>query len=203
MEGEMNMNKLEWLLQDLHDADDGANSGGSDPASVDKDNKGDDPGDTNRAERGEDTPNLKYTDDDVNDIVNKKFAKWKKELEEEKKKAEKRAKLSEEERVQEEKRELEEKIAEYERKERVNENAKQISNKLSAANLPHDEELITLITSDDEDASKDALNVIIDYVAKIKKNNTITDEPNEGGKFDSKGKKQSLAEMAKEKRIIK
>ena len=197
----MNMNKLEWLLQDLHDADDGANGGGSDPNPMDDGNEGDDPVDSNPVDN--DTPKPKYTDDDVNDIVNKKFAKWKKELEEEKIKAEKRAKLSEEERVQEEKRELEEKIAEYERKERVNENAKQISNKLSAANLPHDEELITLITSDDEDASKDALNVIIDYVAKIKKNNTITDEPNEGGKFDSKGKKQSLAEMAKEKRIIK
>lgn len=175
--------------------------GGSDPNLEDNGSKDDDLEDQNPND--EDTPKAKYTDDDVNDIVNKKFAKWKKELEEEKKKAEKRAKLSEEERIVEEKKELEEKIAEYERKERVNENAKQISNKLSAANLPHDEELITLITSDDEDASEDALNVIIDYVAKIKKNNTITNEPNEGGKFDSKGKKQSLAEIAKEKRIIK
>ena len=190
MEDELLKMNLQYFAED---------EGGSDPSPEDTGSKDDDLEDQNP----NDEVKPKYTDDDVNDIVNKKFAKWKKELEEEKIKAEKRAKLSEEERVQEEKRELEEKIAEYERKERVNENAKQISNKLSAANLPHDEELITLISSDDEDASKDALNVIIDYVAKIKKNNTITDEPNEGGKFDSKGKKQTLAEMAKQKRIIK
>ena len=192
MEDELLKMNLQYFAED---------EGGSDPSPEDTGSKDDDLEDQNPND--EDTPTAKYTDDDVNDIVNKKFAKWKKELEEEKKKAEKRAKLSEEERIAEEKKELEEKIAEYERKERVNENAKQISNKLSAANLPHDEELITLITSDDEDASEDALNVIIDYVAKIKKNNTITNEPNEGGKFDSKGKKQSLAEMAKQKRIIK
>lgn len=192
MEDELLKMNLQYFAED---------EGGSDPNLEDNGSKDDDLEDQNPND--EDTPKAKYTDDDVNDIVNKKFAKWKKELEEEKKKAEKRAKLSEEERIAEEKKELEEKIAEYERKERVNENAKQISNKLSAANLPHDEELITLITNDDEDASEDALNVIIDYVAKIKKNNTITDEPNEGGKFDSKGKKQSLSEMAKEKRIIK
>lgn len=205
MEGVYRMNKLEWLLQDLHEADNGGN-GGSDPKP--EGSEGDDPEDTGKPEGGEDKPDKdkpdkKYTDDEVNDIIDSKFAKWKKELENEKKKATERAKLSEEERIKEEKEDLEKQIEDYKRKELVSENAKVASKKLDEADLPHDDAVIEMLTTDDEDVTTQALNVLIDYVAKVKKNNTVQTPPNEGGKFKGdNASNKSLKERAKENRII-
>lgn len=152
----------------------------------------------------EDAPEKKYTDEDVNALIDKKFAKWQKDLEKEKEDAARKAKLSEKDRLAEEKSDLEKKIEEYERKEKLRENAKIASKKLSEASLPHDDDLIDLITNDDESITQEAVNIVLDYVSKIKKQNTIQGTPSDGGTFGSGDNmdNKSKAEMAKKKRII-
>lgn len=145
----------------------------------------------------------KYTDDQVNEIINSKFAKWQADLEKEKAEAIRKAKLTEDEKIVEEKAELERQIEEYKQKELVSANAKIVSNKLVEAKLPHDDAMIDLITSMDEDATNEALNVLINYVSTIKKNNTITPQPNDGGKFKGDDDTLSIADKARKNRIIK
>lgn len=144
----------------------------------------------------------KYTDEEVDALIDKKFAKWQADRQKEIEDAERKAKLSEKERLAEEKSELQKKIEEYERKDRINQNASMLSKSLSDANLPHDDDLINLIANEDESVSKEALNIVVDYVSKIKKQASTTGTPSEGQQFKAQDT-QSLSKLAKEKRIIK
>ena len=81
---------------------------------------------------------------------------------------------------------------------------KEASKMLTDANLPHDDDLLGLIVSDDADATKQAVAVIANFASLIKKENARQTPPNEGGQFTaSKNTKETVAKLAAKNRIIK
>lgn len=149
-----------------------------------------------------------FTRDEVGKMmaaeINKAKATWEKELEVKQAEADKLAKMNAQEKADHEKKQLQEKIAELERAQTVAAMAKEASSMFSEASLPHDDDLLELIVSDDADATKKAVAVITNYVSQIKKENARQTTPNEGGQFASGGNTQrSLADMAAKKRLVK
>src|SRR5699024_10254886 len=116
----------------------------------------------------------------------------------------KTAKMNAEQKAEHERKKLEDKIADYERKEVLRERATEVSEKLEQAELPHDDKLIQLVTFESEEETENAVEIITNYIAKIKKEEAKQTTPSEGGQFNSKrDKSMSKAELAKKHRIIK
>nr|WP_241547051.1 DUF4355 domain-containing protein [Enterococcus durans] len=136
--------------------------------------------------------------------TNKAKAAWEKELEAKKEEAKKLAKMNAEEKLQHELKQKEAEIAELKRGQALSEMTKEASKMLIDANLPHDDDLLGLIVSDDADATKQAVAVITNFASLIKKENARQTPPNEGGQFTaSKNTKETVAKLAAKNRIIK
>lgn len=191
--GGINMDKLNFLP--FFEADTGANGGGTDnPGNEEKP-----PKEPENTEEGDKT----FTRDDLAKKIAAEKAKWQKELDEKEAEAKKLAQMNAEEKAEHERQKLQDKIDEYERKEQQRSMASEASKMLAEAELPHDEELLGLLVKDDADGTKKAVEVIKAYVARIKKESARQLPPSEGGKFNAgTDKKQSIAEMAKNNRII-
>lgn len=187
------MDKLNFLP--FFEADTGANGGGTDnPGNEEKP-----PKEPENTEEGDKT----FTRDDLAKKIAAEKAKWQKELDEKEAEAKKLAQMNAEEKAEHERQKLQDKIDEYERKEQQRSMASEASKMLAEAELPHDEELLGLLVKDDADGTKKAVEVIKAYVARIKKESARQLPPSEGGKFNAgTDKKQSIAEMAKNNRII-
>lgn len=148
-----------------------------------------------------------FSRDDVAKMIaaetNKAKAVWEKELEAKKEEAKKLAKMNAEEKLQHELEQKEAEIAELKRGQTLNEMKSEASKMLSTASLPHDDELLGLIVSDDAEATKKAVSVITNFASLIKKENARQTPPNAGGQFSAdKNTKQTVAELAKKNRII-
>lgn len=136
--------------------------------------------------------------------TNKAKAAWEKELEAKKEEAKKLAKMNAEEKLQHELEQKEAEIAELKRGQALSEMTKEASKMLTDANLPHDDDLLGLIVSDDADATKQAVSIITNFASLIKKENARQTPPNEGGQFTaSKNTKETVAKLAAKNRIIK
>lgn len=131
-------------------------------------------------------------------------ASWEQEAEAKKEEAKKLAKMNAEEKLQHELEQKEAEIAELKRGQALSEMTKEASKMLTDANLPHDDDLLGLIVSDDVDATKQAVAVITNFASLIKKENARQTPPNEGGQFTaSKNTKETVAKLAAKNRIIK
>lgn len=149
-----------------------------------------------------------FSRDDVAKMIaaetNKAKAVWEKELEAKKEEAKKLAKMNAEEKLQHELEQKEAEIAELKRGQTLNEMKSEASKMLSTASLPHDDELLSLIVSDDAEATKKAVSVITNFASLIKKENARQTTPGEGGQFTAdKETKQTVANLAAKNRIIK
>lgn len=149
-----------------------------------------------------------FSRDDVAKMIaaetNKAKAAWEKELEAKKEEAKKLAKMNAEEKLQHELKQKEAEIAELKRGQALSEMTKEASKMLTDANLPHDDDLLGLIVSDDADATKQAVAVITNFASLIKRENARQTPPNEGGQFTaSKNTKETVAKLAAKNRIIK
>ncbi|MDT2635699.1 DUF4355 domain-containing protein [Enterococcus dongliensis] len=143
-------------------------------------------------------------DKDVDSIVKSKKSRWQQEAEAKKEEAKKYAKMNAEEKLQHELEQKEAEIAELKRGQTLNEMKSEASKMLSGAGLPHDDELLGLIVSDDAEATKKAVAVITNFASLIKKENARQTTPGEGGQFSAdKNTKQTVAELAAKNRIIK
>ena len=78
--------------------------------------------------------------------------------------------MNAQEKAEHEKKQLEAKIAELERSQALVSMSKEASKMLSEASLPHDDDLLGLIVSDDAEATK-AVAIVTNYVSMIKKEN--------------------------------
>lgn len=157
---------------------------------------------------GEQNTGKTFSRDDVAKMVaaetNKAKAVWEKELEAKKEEAKKLAKMNAEEKLQHELEQKEAEIAELKRGQTLNEMKSEASKMLSTASLPHDDELLSLIVSDDAEATKKAVSVITNFASLIKKENARQTTPGEGGQFTAdKETKQTVANLAAKNRIIK
>lgn len=123
--------------------------------------------DTNTADNGgtqAKAAEKKYTDDDVNKLLDKKFAEWQKkkdkEVEEAKAKEKEAAKLkamSENEKKDYQLKQYEERIAEFERKETLAEMTKTARNLLAENNITVSDELLSMLVTTDAEQTKAAV----------------------------------------------
>ena len=99
----------------------------------------------------------KYTDEQVDDIINKKFAKWKKDQEAKITEAEKLAKMNAEEKAEYERAKLENELEELRRKDTLNSMTKIARSMLSEKGIQVDDDLVGVLITTDADKTKEAV----------------------------------------------
>lgn len=149
-----------------------------------------------------------FSRDDVAKMIaaetKKARASWEQEAEAKKEEAKKLAKMNAEEKLQHALEQKEAEIAELKRNQTLSEMKSEASKMLSSASLPQDDELLSLIVSDDAEATKKAVAIITKFASQIKKENARQSIPDEGGRFTAdKETKQTVANLAAKNRIIK
>lgn len=194
------------LFAEGGDGGDGASGGASTNSQQGQQAQGD--GQHHANSEGDQGTGKTFSRDEVAKMIaaetNKAKAAWEKELEAKKEEAKKLAKMNAEEKLQHELKQKEAEIAELKRGQALSEMTKEASKMLTDANLPHDDDLLGLIVSDDADATKQAVAVITNFASLIKKENARQTPPNEGGQFTaSKNTKGTVAKLAAKNRIIK
>lgn len=102
-------------------------------------------------------PEKKYTDDDVDKIIEKKKAKWKAQMEKEKAEAEKLANMTAQQKSEHEKKQLEARIAELEREKSLAEMRKTARGILAESNINISDELVAMMVTDDAEETKAAI----------------------------------------------
>ena len=193
-------------LQYFADPEGGSEPGGqgatpaADPNPIDPEN----PADPDK--KGEEVKT--FTRDEVAKMIAAETSKaqkaWEKEEQERQAKAARQAKMTAEEKIKDELKEKDEEIAELKRSQALSKMNKEASKMFSGAYLPHDDDLLGLIVSDDEEATKEAVAIITNFASKIKKENARQKTPGEGGQFSSdKKENKSVADIAASTRIVK
>lgn len=136
--------------------------------------------------------------------TSKAKAAWEKDFEAKQEEAKKLAKMNAEEKLKHQLEQKESEINELKRQQTLNEMSKEASKMLSDNELPFDDDLLSLVVSDDAEATKKATNAIIAFASKIKKQNARQTTPGEGGQFTAgEYSKKTVADLAKKNRIIK
>lgn len=112
----------------------------------------------------------KYTDDDVDKILNKKFAEWEKKQQKKTSEAERLGKMTAEEKASERIKALEDKLAEAERKEARAAMTKEARAILHAANINVSDELLANLVSDDAESTQASVKSFISlFKAEVEK----------------------------------
>ena len=99
----------------------------------------------------------KYTDEQVDDIINKKFAKWQKDQEAKITEAEKLAKMNAEEKADYERAKLEDELKELRKKDTLNSMTKIARSMLSEKGIQADDDLVGILITTDADKTKEAV----------------------------------------------
>lgn len=187
-------------------AGDGAQGGSSTNSQQGQQSSGE--GQQSTKSEGDQSPGKTFSRDDVAKMIaaetKKARASWDKELEAKQKEAEKLAKMNAEEKLKHQLEQKEAEINELKRGQTLVEMSKEASKMLTEAELPVNDDLLSLIVSEDAEKTSAAVKIITDFASQIKKANARQTPPNEGGQFSAGTEKEySVAEMAKESRIIK
>ena len=112
----------------------------------------------------------KYTDEDVDKILNKKFAEWEKRQQKKTSEAERLGKMTAEEKASERIKALEDKLAEAERKEARAAMTKEARAILHAANISVSDELLANLVSDDAESTQSSVKSFISlFKAEVEK----------------------------------
>lgn len=112
-------------------------------------------------EVGEQNPEAKYTDEDVNKIVSQKFAKWQREKDEAIEEAKKLEKMNKEQRDEHERQKLEEELAEYKRKDQYHSLSREATNMLREHGITADDDLLGMIVKDTAEDTQTAVNSFV------------------------------------------
>ncbi len=99
----------------------------------------------------------KYTDEEVNEIVKRKLAKWEKDKAKAVSEAEKLAKMNEEEKSNYERQKLKDRLAELERKETLHEMAKTARSILADKGIQVEENLLSHLITEDAETTKESV----------------------------------------------
>lgn len=149
----------------------------------------------------------KYSEDDVDKIIDKKFAEWQKKQEKKESEAERLGKMTAEEKANERIKALEDKLAAAERKEARSAMAKEARAILHAANINVNDELLANLVSDNAESTQAAVKSFITLfnsaVEKAVKEAYKGETPKKGGAA-SLTKEQILAvtNRAERQRLI-
>lgn len=184
-------------------ADDAPADGGADGAG--NDNPSPAPDD----QQPKQNPAAKYTDDDVDRILNQKFAEWQKKQEKKTSEAERLARMTTEEKAAERMKALEEKIAGYETAAARAEMSKTARAMLADKGLHVSDALLSNLIADDADATKASVESFINLfsaaVEAAVKERVKSDTPKAGGPAVGLTKEQILAvsNRAERQRLMK
>lgn len=158
-------NKYDWKIhKKLFDlqmfAEDGDNGGeDSDTPEKQPNEPGNDP-----------KPAAKYTDEDVDKIIEKKFAEWQKKQEKKVSEAERLSKMTAEEKANERIKQLEERLAAADKEKAVAAMSRQARAILAEKNINVNDELLANLVADDADATKaNCENFISMFTAAVEK----------------------------------
>lgn len=115
---------------------------------------GTDPSNENSAQNELKTePEKKYTDEDIDKIINKKFAEWQKKQQKAVDEAAKLAGMNAQEKAEHERDELQKQLDAYKRKDTLSEMAKTVRAYAEAEQVSIPEEVVSILTTDDADAT--------------------------------------------------
>lgn len=150
----------------------------------------------------------KYSDEDVDKLIKRKFAEWEKKKQKEEDEAKKLAKMNAQEKADYKNRQLEERIAELEREKTLSSMKDEARKMLSEKNINISDELLAFMVTSDAEKTKTAVdsfaelfNAAVNEAIKSKARQSI---PKEGGRFNPDIRALSgIADMAREARIIK
>ena len=110
----------------------------------------------------------KYTDDDLNRIINEKFAKWQSQLEAKQQQAKKLAGMNDLEKAKLQQEEAEKLAAEYKAKLERFEMQNTSRNLLNEAAMPITDGIIELVTTDQADSTKSNIDALVRYGKAIR-----------------------------------
>lgn len=115
------------------------------------------------------TPELKYSDEDVDKIVQKKLAKAKKDKEAAVEEATKLAKMNEDQKAEYDREQLEKELAELRRKDAFYNLSKEASKMLAEHDITANDELLQVVVKDDAEGTKQAVESFVNlFNAKVK-----------------------------------
>ena len=103
----------------------------------------------------------KYTDAEVNEIIDKKFAKWKANQEKEQSEAKKLAKMSADEKIEYENQQLKNEIAELKRTQALNEMSKVARGLLAEEQINVSDALLACLINEDAEVTKETVSEFI------------------------------------------
>ena len=150
----------------------------------------------------------KYSDEDVDKLIKRKFAEWEKKKQKEEDEAKKLAKMNAQEKADYKNRQLEDRIAELEREKTLSSMKDEARKMLSEKNINISDELLAFMVASDDEKTKTAVdsfaelfNAAVNEAIKSKARQSV---PKEGGRFNPDIRALSgIADMAREARIIK
>lgn len=151
---------------------------------------------------------LKYTDADVDKLINQKFAEWQKKQEKQTSEAERLGRMTAEEKANARMKALEDKLREYETSAARAEMTKQARSILQDKNIHVSDELLANLISEDADSTKASVESFVSLfqnaVEKAVKETLKSDVPRKGG-TSGLTKEQILAvqNTAERQRLIK
>lgn len=153
----------------------------------------------------------KYTDEDVNNIINRKFAEWEKKQEKEKKKkseAEKLKEMNEQQKADYEREQLEKKVEELMKKETLSQMSRSARGMLQEKGINVSDQLLSMLISEDADTTKASVDSFISLfqaeVGKAVKEALKGETPKTGGASGmTKEQIMAVTNRAERQRLIK
>lgn len=141
-------------------------------------------------------PKAKYTDEDVNKILDRKFAEWQKKKDKEKSEAKRLGEMTAEERANERLKTLEDRIHEYETREARAEMMKEARAILQDKELHVSDALLGNLIADDAETTKEVVetfvNLVQELVDKEVKNKLRNEPPKKGNPTSGMTKEQIM-----------
>lgn len=183
-------------------------SEGSDGDSGNEGTEGKNPETKEQEDDEEDDPEeKKYSDKDVNKIIDRKFAEWTKKKQKEEDEAKKLSKMNAQEKADYKQKQLEEEIEQLKNEKTLSNMRDEARKMLSEKNINITDELLAFMVSTDAGETKKAVDSFADLfnaaVNEAVKGKARQTTPKESGAFSGGTKNLGIGDMAREARIIK
>lgn len=184
-------------------------SEGSDGDSGNEGTEGKGPETKEQEDDEEDDPEeeKKYSDKDVNKIIDRKFAEWAKKKQKEEDEAKKLSKMNAQEKADYKQKQLEEEIEQLKNEKALSNMRDEARKMLSEKNINITDELLAFMVSTDAGETKKAVDSFADLfnaaVNEAVKGKARQTTPKESGAFSGETRNLGIGDMAREARIIK
>lgn len=183
-------------------------SEGSDGDSGNEGTEGKNPETKEQEDDEEDDPEeKKYSDKDVNKIIDRKFAEWAKKKQKEEDEAKKLSKMNAQEKADYKQKQLEKEIEQLKNEKTLSNMRDEARKMLSEKNINITDELLAFMVSTDAGETKKAVDSFADLfnaaVNEAVKGKARQTTPKESGAFSGETRNLGIGDMAREARIIK